>query len=347
MNHLKSIFFFSLFILTSTFVLAQESSKKGHFWTSRDFGQYFIADRYAPYLKIGVGMTFVHSEYDVSDQGRDHFIAAEPVVGGQIPIYFYDDGTNKFSVSMPVSFSVWFDFLEERTAPILNTDYRYALVEFNYSRRLSNSFIKNIGIKFIPFFHESTHLGDELALMRVRDTIPTTRVNVSYESLELAFLINDVYGATEKNHALRLGAKFVLEPDKGYYHIDPLEVTPFFTVDRSERWIEPYVQYQYQNPDAFLSTERMMFLFSLDCNLRVSYGYPYFNCYDGVRHEVLNEEKYVLSTNMMVGYKFLKDTGEASKVGAYINAYYGINPHGQFRTIPRYPWIGLVCVYEL
>ena len=346
---MRYIIFTSIFFLLTKSLVAQDTtSTEKSFFQSRNFGQYFIADHYAPFVKVGVGTTFGLPEYDLRAVNSETYWFAEPTVGAQIPVYSSSGPVSRFALSIPVSFSVWFDFAEPRTAPILNTDYRFALLELNYSRKLPFSFIRNWGIRIIPFFHESTHLGDEIILHRLRVSIPTTRINVSYESFESAILLNDPYQQKVKNHSFRLGAKFLYKPQKGYYTTDSLEMLSGVDIQPSKRWIEPYLQYQFQNPEGWLSNKRMMFVFSADFSLRVRFGYPYY--YTDTTGNILqsegNEEGYQSSINTLWGWKFLNSEEEISDFGVFLKICYGINPHGQFRNIPYYPWLGLTLIYE-
>lgn len=328
---------------------ALAQSPSGGLWLKkRQFGQYFIADHYAPMVKVGIGSTYGGLDYDISADQRESFIFLEPILGAQIPIYTYTSENYQYSFSIPISFSVWFDFLEARTAPIINTDYRFALLEFNYNRKTKHSKIRNWGIKFIPFFHESTHIGDELAIVRVQDSIPTTRINVSYETFELAFQINDPYDQKIKNNSFKLGAKFLWNRKEGFYTVDSLEVNSDVRIERSRRWIEPYLHYQFQDPDSFLSNEKMMFMISMDLTLRVQFGYPIYFRDDSQpgwqEREV--DERYIPSINSLLGWKFYNKHNEPSGVGVFVKTYFGINPHGQFRNIPWYPYLGLMLTYE-
>ena len=177
---------------------AQDSLITKSFFKTRDFGNYFYSDKYAPITNIGIGAMLLLDTYDIGLERNGIVVVAEPILGVQLPIYYYKDAKKRWSLSVPISISVWFDFTEERTSPILNADYRFALLEFNYSLILNNSRINNIGLRFIPFFHESTHIGDELIISKLRDSIPVSRINVSYETFELAVIINDPFNKKVK-----------------------------------------------------------------------------------------------------------------------------------------------------
>lgn len=345
----RKIIFLFLVLFTYENIYCQDSLKQKGIFLPRDFGNYFLSDHYAPNFSVGIGSTIGLTEYDISSEPRRVLIQATPIVGGQVPIYTYSSYKNKFAFSMPISLSVWYDFTEMRTAPILNTDYRLAFLEFNYSRKFKGKKIKNIGFKFIPFFHESTHLGDELTLSRLRDSIPTTRINVSYETYEFAFLINDSYNKKIKNHSFKFGAKFLINPKKGYYTTDTIELVSNIKINPSKRWIEPFFQYQYQNPNHKFSNKKMVFVFSMDLSLRVRFGYPFYQKRKGVNklREIMINEAYQPCINTLYGWKLLDSNGELSDFGIYIRAYLGINPHGQFRNIPLYPWFGVNFIYEI
>ncbi|NPD86386.1 DUF1207 domain-containing protein [Lentimicrobium sp. L6] len=327
---------------------AQDTLIAKSFFKKRDFGQYFYSDRYAPITNVGIGAMALFDTYDIGLERNGVVPVAEPILGAQLPIYYFKDESKRWSLSIPISFSVWFDFTEERTSPILNTDYRFALLELNYTQILEDSKINNIGLRFIPFFHESTHIGDELIISKIRDSIPVSRINVSYETFELAFIINDAFGQKVKNHSARLGAKFLWNPQKGYYTADSLEISKSIEIPSSSRWIEPYLQYQYQNPDSWLSNNKMMFIFSQDFYLRVRYGYgSYFT--NESEEVVFREigEAYQLCSTTMLGWKFYNYKKELSNSGVFFKIYIGLNPHGQFRNIPKYPWVGLNWVYDI
>ena len=339
-----------LFLISNT-AFAQIDTVSS-FLKKRDFGQYFLSDHYAPIFRLGVGNSITGLEYDISPDLRlpeQQFIFAEPVLGAQIPIYYYQSNNQRLSISIPISFSVWFDFMESRTAPIINTDYRFALAEINYNRRTNNSKIRNWGVKLIPLFHESTHIGDELTLFRVRDSIPTTRINVSYETFEIAFQVNDPYDQKIKNYSFMIGGRFLWNSKKGYYTIDPIEVHPNDTsINPSQRWFEPYFRMQNQHPDSKLSTRRMMFITSLDLSMRVRFGYPVFykNQTTSLWQKEEIGEAYTLSTSYLFGWKFYDNNGESTGFGVFSKLYQGICPHGQFRNIPRFPYIGIHFTYE-
>lgn len=334
-------------ILSVLSVVVQAQDLEVDYFKNRDFNQYFLADHYAPTNRVAIGSALGEFEYDIAFQPRGIIVLAEPVLGTQIPIYYRSSANSKFSISLPVSFSALFDFTEYRTAPIVNTDYRFAPLELNYSRVLKGKIIRNIGVKFIPFFHESTHLGDEIAIARVRVGIPTTRVNVSYETVELGLLINDPYGKVMKNQQFGIHSKFLWNPAAGYYTTDSLELGSDYEITSSRRSMEFNFTYQYQNPDSFLSGERMMFTISQYFQYGVRFGYPYYYRNESnVINSKTRSEAYQLNSNTLIGWQFLDKNSQLTGLGCFFRAYIGRNYHGQFRNIPVYPWMGISFIFD-
>ena len=92
----------------------------------------------------------------------------------------------------PVSFHMIEDFKDDSN-PIVDTDYRFgAMLKFQYGLREK----LRLGVRYVPWAHESTHLGDEYVIIAQRPTLepPFERVNVSYEYQE--------YGVSFEGHNL-------------------------------------------------------------------------------------------------------------------------------------------------
>ena len=87
-----------------------------------------------------------------------------------------NDGEWGIGLWTPVSFHMIEDFADESN-PIVDTDYRFgSMVKFQYG--LSDSL--RLGVRYVPWAHESTHLGDEYVIIAQRSP-DFERVNVSYE----------------------------------------------------------------------------------------------------------------------------------------------------------------------
>ncbi len=347
MQH-KNIFSLSCLILLSCSVFSQQTDVDSSAWfLTRDYGKYFKADHYAPIISISTGIGLNNIEYNIDLSRTNKYIPInETILGGDIPIYQKLWNDDAISFSFPLSFSLFFDFSEIVTAPILNTDYRGALLEINYLHKFNHRMIKNIGVKFIPLFHESTHIGDELTIARIAAESEIIRVNVSYESMNLAITLNDPLNEDIKNRMYRIGAKFLLNPTKGWYTFSKYEgdVT---LVNPSSRWIEPYFQYQYQSSDCFFSFGNSMFVLSSDLSFRVKFSYPYHADDITTLTLVKTTEHYLPSYTVLAGWHFFNSVNELSNVGLYLHAYSGINYHGQFRNLPNYQFYGVSITYDL
>jgi hypothetical protein len=306
----------------------------------RDFGKYFVSDIYAPVSKIHAGWGLNLSEYNISTSRYAVYVPYnETSLGVEIPVYYLSRKSaqgkqSKFSVSVPISANIWFDFLEDETAPILNTDYRFALAEFNYFQETNWGPIKNFSVKFIPLFHESSHIGDELTLFRVQNNQPVVRVNVSYEVAELALTINDVNKSMDNNHSFKLGIRTLINAKKGWYSIRPAEGDVDLVVSSTKR-AETYVQYQHQRTSGRIAGKRKHFIISAEVRNRVKFGYPFdLPATVNAVENFGSSEEMRLSFNIYAGWKFKYDPDKYPNLGAFLRWYTGINPHGQFRNIP-------------
>jgi hypothetical protein len=344
------IAFLLSFILCSLSSSASDTTKvaKRNFFSRRDFGKYFLSDIYAPLNSIQVGFGLNLKEYNISSTRKARFVPYnETNLAVEVPIYkssriLKKGNESKFSLSIPISANIWFDFFEKTTAPILNTDYRFGVCELNYLREINRGLIRNLSIKFIPLFHESTHLGDELTLYRAQDSLPLVRVNVSYEVSEFAITLNDPNGTVENNHSFKVGARFLIRPSKGWYSIRPVEGDTSLVV-KTNKSIETYFQYQHQRSRGFLAGEKAMFVFSLEVMNRVKYNYPFDLSPIQYKGEI-GEGR--LCVNTYVGWRLQHRSDNEPRFGIYLRHYTGINPHGQFRSIPFYDFLGLSIVYE-
>jgi hypothetical protein len=278
----------------------------------------------------------------------------EFTLGTEIPFYsgqFSTPGGNfRFSVSGSLSAVILFDFLNPRSRPIINADYRVSFPEFQIMKEFTGRKLENILFRFVPFQHESTHIGDELTLFRKDAGFPITRINVSYESGEASLTLNDPAGNYHNNHAFTLGGRLLYAFGNlhGYYNMQAWEGDPEKFVP-SKRRLEGYLRYQYDGPDGPLRIGRFYPVVSAEIRARVKYGYPYFvadpKTATGFR-EISEPEKYAPCLNVYAGWRDQGKSGSHGGMGGYFRLYTGINPHGQFRNIPQYTFIGVALIYE-
>lgn len=349
------VFIYLLFAAINLCGQVKPDSTSTFYFKQRDFAKYFISDIYSPTPQIHAGYGFSIKEYNLSPERGQRFyiLYNETNFASEIPVFTknkYGEGKikSKLSLSIPISASVLFDFTEVTTAPIINTDYRFAPMEFNYLRVINHKYIKNYSIKFVPFFHESTHIGDELTLFRVQDSFPIVRINVTYEAAELALTINDTNGKLNKNTSFKAGIKCLLNPKKGWYSMRPTEGDTSI-VNSTTHWIESYLQIQTQTNKGWLASNKFLRIFSVEFRNRVQFGYPYFfeDFADPKKlKEYANNERMILSTNAYFGWKWNISKSEIPRFGSYFKTYIGVNPYGQFRNIPFYNYFGISFVYE-
>jgi len=333
-----------------------DSTLRSGFFRPRDFNRYFISDLYSPAIRINEGFGTNGMDYNsMPERTSEYIFLNETTLGTEIPLLSgtggHGDRDFRFSLSLPVSVSIWFDFFNTITAPILNNDYRFALGEINLLKELPGRHLRNIGIRLIPFQHESTHLGDEITLYRKKAGFPITRVNVSYEAAETAVIINDPAGTQRNNLSFCAGGRCLLKTRPSLTYYSPLQPsegdTTGFTL--SKRSLEGYLRVQYMGSDGPLRIGRFYPVVSAEFRYRVKFGYPYYEPDPdepmGFR-EVVNPEKYVPCLNLFAGWRYRGRPSEPGQIGGYFRFYTGSNPHGQFRNIPRYSYFGVVLVYE-
>lgn len=356
MNRLLKIFFVIMWCAMHLHISAQNSkdSIRSRYFKQRDFGKYFISDIYSPTPQIQAGAGLNLATYNISpSRTNQYLIYNQTDFGAELPFFTkvkYNDGLlkYKFSISTPICARIWFDFTEPYTAPILNTDFQFAPFELHFLKNVNRKKFKNFSVKLVPFFHESSHMGDELTLYKRADSVYNVWVNVSYQTSEIAFTINDMNGKLANNTSVKLGLKFLLNPQKGWYSIrteagDTARSVP------SHYWLESYLQLQNQATRSWLANDKFIRIASIEIRSRVQYGYPSFTTqYERSANwaNYTNGERMNFSVNAYLGWKFNFSNHLVPRFGAYIKFYEGINPYGQFRNLSNYKFLGISLIYE-
>ncbi|MDR2813106.1 MAG: hypothetical protein LBB79_00395 [Prevotellaceae bacterium] len=323
--------------------------------TSR-WGRPFWADMHSTITRGEVAYATNSPEYDWAGKGGRYRPYLFANLGADLPTWSGDFAGGKYglSVTVPFMIDVWEDIFERTTAPVINTAYRFGLPEVGLLRRLQTPWmgVKNFAVRFSPLKHECTHIGDELTIYRKNDTMSITRVNVSYNYFELALTLNDPDGSLRRNHSLRLGLLAVYDYKRGWYNILPQEADTSLVLP-ANRPVEWYVQYQYQT-----NTSRRNFqgIASVELRGRERYNYPF--SYSGKLGDFLEQHDEVkkrlnsveerLCTNIFVGVRYCnpKRSGYFSKIGLGVRYYNGLNPYGQFRSLPLYRQFGVALIFE-
>jgi hypothetical protein len=278
------------------------------------------------------------AEFPHSERSGSRF-AWQVHLGDEFPIIAFttsvdDDrmepGHWGFGIWTPVSFHMIEDF-EDDSNPIVNTDYRFgAMLKFQYG--LAEN--RRLGVRYVPWAHESTHLGDEYVIIAQRPTLepPFERINVSYEYQEYGIsLEGQNLFSTDDEWTVRHGGIIPWGSD-GYYS-DHLLGSDAPVLTPSQKNYEPSFGAQYLFP---LWGRRQVYL-SFD--LRHKLVYHYHQTPD-------NPERRQWSWNLQLGRTLERNDRKALK-DYFVQIYRGVNPYGQLRSQADYWSIGFGWVFEI
>jgi hypothetical protein len=221
---------------------------------------------------------------------------------------------------------------EETSSPVINTDYFFGL-KAAAVKYTGHPYIRNFGLKLVPLFHESTHLGDEFSIHGHHDLPGFRRVNVSYEAWEIAAVINDPDTIQSNLLSAKVGFHGLWNPANGYYATDSLE-TKNRPAPPTERNYEYYIQLNLQRTKGFLCSEKWMNVLSVEANNRLKFSY-----------DESIPEKRSWSLNLYAGWKYMAQKS-GHNLGFFFRYYAGIIPNGQFRNTGGYRYAGLSLVYQ-
>lgn len=315
------------------------------------------AQMHSPVVKIDIGTTQVQNEYNISgdysaDRNRYFKTFLNLDLGTQIPIYSGELSSGwAYGITLPASMHVFEDMFDSFTAPVIDVDFRFGLPKLSAIYRMPNSgLLRNISFAWLPWFHESTHLGDEITIYRKNLNLPITRVNVSYEYTELFVTLNDPDGRRDNNHAVRFGTMVrISNRGYGWYGVTnnfEANFTGDLGLRSSAERLELYLNYEFQRSSGWLASPRALNIISFEVRNRVRYGIPTFILKDGITTVKEVSEERTWTFNAMVGYKFLSAHENSGSLGVYLHGYYGINPYGMLRNISNYRFLGVAFVYE-
>ena len=268
--------------------------------------------------------------YYISDYASRPFI--EVHLGTELPLYYLQNKNFKFSTSGYIGNILLIDMFEQSTAPVINTDYFFGL-KVAALKYTGNPYIRNIGLKLVPLFHESTHLGDEFSIHGYHDLPAFRRVNVSYEAWEIAAVINDPDTIKSNLLSAKVGLHGLWNPAKGYYSTDSLE-TKNNMAGPSEKNYEYYIQVNLQRTKGFLCSEKWMNVISIEASNRLKFSYD----------EAIPEKRN-WNANLYIGWQYISEKS-GRNLGFFFRYYAGIIPNGQFRNTGAYRYAGLSLVYH-
>jgi hypothetical protein len=363
-----------IFLLPIISALCPAQEANSDFWDGvgrvAPFGKPFWADMHSTLIRAEVAYATNSPDYDWGNFGTSNRFYVFANLGVDIPIWsgVFGDGKYGFSLSLPFMMDVWLDRFERITSPVINTSYRFSSSDIGFIYRLDSPLsviprrqgsslpgflhfnIYNWALKIAFFKHESTHIGDELAIRRSELDFPIKRVDVAYNYAELIFILNDPDSQHRLNHGFKFGFLLHYNFRDGWYTVMDSEAQTD-KVERSRIPFELYAQYQYQSA---LFSRGFQVIASLEYRLRERYKYPF--SYGAVNDPLSNNREILYATgnnnlancfDFLIGIRYDNQKfNYFSKIGIAARFYTGINPYGQFRSMPQYRQFGLMAFFE-
>lgn len=300
-------------------------------WQSpfRDFDWYepLTAEQRAARIAINVGGT---DAFEFSIEPGRRFVW-DIHLGRELPMVAFTTAVNpdvfragEWGIGLwaPVSFHMIEDF-KDPSNPIINTDYRFGtMAKLRYALRQEHW----ITARFVPWAHESTHLGDEFSLS-ARERFPGfERINVSYEYWEYGI------GFERPRWSVRHGG---LQPwgEDGYYSDHLLEPAPR-TIPTSHSNFEPSFGGEYRYPHRDGRTWAPFA--SAETRHRIVYDY------DKPTSDTPEQRQW--STTLAAGIMTAPAASTPATMALshiYVRFYHGVNPHGQLRNVRDYTMFGV------
>ncbi len=327
----KALFLTFLLALSISVMKGQEAEH--YFFKDSYILKPFLSEIRSTALKAELAwLNKLDENYYISDYASRPFM--EIHVGTELPIYYLVNRQKDFKFSTCGYFGniLLIDMFEQTTAPVINTDYFFGL-KVAAVKYIDHPYIRNIGLKVVPVFHESTHLGDEFSIHGYNNLPDFRRVNVSYEAWEIAAVINDPDTIKSNLFSAKVGLHGLWNQSKGYYTSDSLE-TKGVLAPPSEKNYEYYLQLNLQRTRGFLCSDRWMNIISVEANNRLKFSYD----------EAIKETRS-WNINLYLGWKYISQKS-GHNVGFFFRYYAGIIPHGQFRNTGGFRYAGLSIVYH-
>jgi len=354
-NSARFLFVFAAVFRLALPCFADDAAQSGGadvFWDGigrrAPFGRPFWADMHSTLIRAEAAYATNSPDYDWGEDGAKNRPYVFANLGADIPLWAAEFSGGKYGLcfTLPFMIDTWYDRWERETSPVINTAWRFGTPEAGFIFRLDSppallpSFdLRNWAVKVSFFKHESTHLGDELTIYRKDKAMPITRIDVLCNYAELILTVNDPDGSYSLNHGFKFGLLFNYGFKTGWYRtLDPEANSSL--VEKSRFPFEIYAQYQFQSP---LFYRGFQFIGSAEWRLRERFKYPYSYSAGGGG----GKPNLVNCFNLFAGVRYDNPaTANASKIGAGVRYYYGLNPYGQFRSMPRYSQWGLALLFE-
>jgi len=355
MTNKKSGLLFVLFLLAGALCPAQESN--GNFWdgvmNAASFGKPFWADMYSTATWVEIAYATNSPEYDWGEFDTSYRFYIFTNLGVDIPLWSgsFSDDKYGLSVTMPFMMELWYDRFEPKTSPIINTSYRFGVFDTCFIYRMDHPVevfpyfnIYNWAVKLSLLKHESTHIGDELTIFIKDHAFPITRIDVLRNYAEIVFTLNDPDNKPRLNHGFKFGFLFNYNYFKnGLYNVFETEADTSL-VELSKIPFELYLQYQFQSPPF---SRGFQVIASVEYRLRERHKYPFSYSGSLAGSYQDNPPNLVNCFNIYAGIRYdNQKPNYFSKIGIGARYYFGLNPYGQYRSMPYYNQVGLVAIFE-
>ena len=316
----------------------------------------FLAEMHSSLTKIECGFNKSYSEFDLlGEKSRFDRPMVELHIGTEIPLFFYKKSAEtenrdwSFGMRLPISIHVLEDMWGPETAPVINTDYRFGSPRLFAKREFGKGgLIKNLVVSWLPIYHECTHLGDEIVMYRMNQGFPLKRINVSYEFTESQIILNDPGEIEGNNHSFKFGWLYrVSNRGQGWFSARPgIEIDKNLILTNSQFRSEYFFAWEWKRSSGFLASPRCQPVISFEGRWRPRFAYPIQSQLGSVTSVKEVKEQMIFTSNVYVGYRFFPKENRSEAIGLFFHGYSGINPFGQLRNYPRYPFIGLALTFE-
>ncbi len=318
-------------IILLVFFSGQINAQKVNWFHHVSFGKSFVSDSRSTIIKLEIGklnkLTPYYYNTNVSER-----LFIEPHFAYEIPIFSYSKKNFRFYFDFPGGSVTLVDMFEEKTAPVINTDYWFG-TEIKMIKYLSQTnFIKNIAADILPLFHESTHLGDEFSLHGYYKIPDFKRVNISYEAWKISMILNDPDTLSGNIVSFKTGIQNLWTTKNGYYFTDSLEVKGA-EIPKSTKTFEWYFSVNYRRSKGFFCSEKWNNIISGEISNRPKFSYD----------SALPETR-TWSYNLYLGWEYKISDLHFRNVGFFLRYYSGLNSHGQFRNESGYNFTGFSVV---
>jgi hypothetical protein len=161
------------------------------FFKNVAYGKPVIVELRSPITKPEFGfLNKLSPLYYKSDVDKRVFI--ESGFWDELNFFPFKSGKFHSSNTFPGGSTTITDMFEKKTASVINTNYWFGIdIKLFYYPKNNVNCIKNMAFRIQPVYHQSMHLGDELALHGIQVIQGLKRINVSYEAYTLSFTLND------------------------------------------------------------------------------------------------------------------------------------------------------------